>query len=150
MDLDRYQDAAWCEIVWYVERLRAEGADALWRSGVVLGAAGIHAILENQGTELRDFMGAPPAKRARALARHKDPVELHGFLIAATYLARCAAAWLNVACRYGVSAGYGPEPRFLLGQTAAAAVELRDGFPTLWPFEDHPDPFGPSVPALAR
>ena len=146
MDLDRYEDAACSEIAWYVERLRAEGADALWRSGVVLGAAGILNILKDQGAELRDFMGGPPAKRARALAMHKDSVERHGFLIAATYLARCAAAWLDVACRYGVSAGYGPEPRFLFGQAAAAAIELRDGFPTLWPFEDHPNPFGPSEP----
>ena len=146
MDLDRYEDAAWREIAWYIDRLRAEGADALWRSGVVLGAAGIHAILDDQRGALRDFMGAPPAKRIRALARQKDPVERHGFLIAATYLARCATAWLDVACRYGVSAGYGPEPRFLLGQAAAAAIELREGFPTLWPFEDHPDPFGLGEP----
>lgn len=146
MNLDRYEDAAWREIAWYVERLRAEGADALWRSGLVLGAAGIHAILEDRRAALRDFMSAPPAKRARTLARHTDPVERHGLLIAATYLARCAAAWLDVACRYGVSADYSPEPRFLLGQAAAAAIELRDGFPTLWPFEDHPDPFGPGEP----
>ncbi|MEH3036609.1 MAG: hypothetical protein PGN23_09020 [Sphingomonas adhaesiva] len=56
MDLDRYQDAAWSEISWYVERLRAEGVDALWRSRVVLGAAGLDAILEDQGAKLRDFM----------------------------------------------------------------------------------------------
>jgi hypothetical protein len=146
MEFDRYEDAAWREIAWYVDRLRAEGADALWRSGVVLGAAGIHAILDDQRAALRDFIGAPPAKRARALARHKDPIDRHGFLIAATYLARCAAAWLDVACRYGASAGYGPGPRFLLGQAAAAAIELREAFPTLWPFEDHPDPFGPGEP----
>lgn len=146
MDFDRYEDDAWREIAWYVERLRAEGADALWRSGVVLGAAGIHSILEDRRAALRDFMGTPPAKRARTLARHTDPVERHGFLIAATYMARCAAAWLDVACRYGVSAGYSPEPRFLLGQAAAAAIEFHDGFPTLWPFEDHPDPFGPGEP----
>jgi len=68
MDLDRYEDAAWSEIAWYVERLRAEGADALWRSGVVLGAAGIHAILEDKGAELRDFTGGPPEARCRQRA----------------------------------------------------------------------------------
>lgn len=80
------------------------------------------------------------------LKEFTDEIEKHGFLIAATHAARCGAAWLDVACRYGVSAGYDPAPRFMLRQAATAALELKGSFPTLWPFEDHPDPFGPYEP----
>ncbi|HKT86391.1 MAG TPA: hypothetical protein VJQ77_09930 [Novosphingobium sp.] len=78
-----------------------------------------------------------------------DAVERHGFLIAATHHVRCGAAWLDIACRYGVSAGHNPQPRFLLGQASAAARDLVEAFPTLWPFgddPDYPDPFGPGQP----
>lgn len=149
MDLDRYNDAAWKEMNWCLERLRAEGVDALWRSGIALGAIGLNDILDIRGGAISEFLSLPPSQRAKRLAKMTDTVERHGFLIAATYHVRCGAAWLDIACRYGVSAGYNPQTRFLLGQASAAARELVDGFPTLWPFDDDPDyrdPFGPGEP----
>lgn len=146
MDLDRYNDAALREMRWFAERLRTEEIDALWRSGITLGAVGIQAILADERAAISKFMAMTPARRNRFLAKIPDIVERHGFLIAAAYMVRCGTAWLSLACNYGVSAGYSPEPRFLLNQAATAALDLRDAFPTLWPFEDHPDPFGPSEP----
>ncbi|HEV7341728.1 MAG TPA: hypothetical protein VGN68_08835 [Sphingopyxis sp.] len=149
MDLDRYSDAASKEMSWCLDRLRTEGIGALWRSGISLGAIGLNDILDVRGREISEFLALPPGQRARRLAKMTNTVERHGFLIAATYHVRCAAAWLEIACRYGVSAGYNPQPRFLLGQASAAARDLIDGFPTLWPFEDeadYPDPFGPGEP----
>ena len=149
MDLDRYNDAAWKEMNWCLEQLRSEGIDALWRSGITLGAIGIDDILTRQGDMISEFLSLPPGQRTKRLAKMTDAVERHGFLIAATYTIRCGAAWLDTACRYGVSAGYNPQPRFLIGQASVASRELVAAFPTLWPFEsdpNYPDPFGPREP----
>ena len=149
MDLDRYNDAASKEMHWCLDQLRTEGIDELWRSGIMLGAVGIGDILARRGSEISEFLSLPPSQRTKRLAKMTEGVERHAFLIATTYTVRCGAAWLDIACRYGVSAGYNPQPRFLLGQASTAARELVDAFPTLWPFEgdlDHPDPFGPCEP----
>ena len=149
MDLDRYNDAAWKEMHWCLEQLRSEGIDVLWRSGIALGAIGIDDILTRQGDMISEFLSLPPGQRTKRLAKMTDAVERHGFLIAATYTIRCGAAWLDIACRYGVSAGYNPQPRFLIGQASVASRELVAAFPTLWPFEsdpNYPDPFGPREP----
>ncbi|TPE61927.1 hypothetical protein FJQ54_07295 [Sandaracinobacter neustonicus] len=146
MDLDRYNDAASTEVHWYLDQLLKEGVDGVWRSGIMLGAVGINNILTQRGNEISEFMSLPPSQRTKRLAKITDSIDRHGFLIAATYNIRCGVAWLDIACRYGVSAGYNPQPRFLLGQASTAARELFDAFPTLWPFDDYPDPFGPGEP----
>jgi hypothetical protein len=149
MDLDRYNDAALKEMHWCLDQLRTEGVNELWRSGIALGAVGIEDILTRRESEIGEFLSLPPGQRVRRLAKMSDPVDRHGFLIAATYHVRCGAAWLDIACRYGVSAVYNPQSCFLLGQASAAARDLIEAFPTLWPFEDdpdYPDPFGPDQP----
>lgn len=146
MDLDKYDSAASKDLRWFYERLLKEGVEKLWRSSTYLGLDGVLEIAAKREAEISQFVGSSPSQRAAFLKQFSDETEKHGFLIAATHAARCGAAWLDVACRYGVSAGYGPEPRFLLKQAATAAIELEASFPTFWPFEDHPDPFGPNEP----
>jgi hypothetical protein len=144
--LDKYDAAASKELSWLYERLLKEGVDELWRSCTFLGLNGVLQIAAKHDAQVSEFVGSSPSQRNAMLNQFCDEIERHGFLIAATHAARCGAAWLDVACRYGVSAGYNPAPRFLLRQAAAAAQELEGSFPTLWPFEDHPDPFGPGEP----
>jgi hypothetical protein len=146
MDLDKYDAAASKDLRWFYERLLKEGVDQLWRSSTYLGLNGVLEIAAKHEAQIYEFVGASPSQRTALLKQFTDEIERHGFLIAATHAARCGAAWLDVACRYGVSAGYNPAPRFLLRQAATAALELEASFPTLWPFEDHPDPFGPYEP----
>jgi len=149
MDLDRYHDAAADEMHWCLDQLQAEGIEALWRSCIKLGAIGLDEIIMRRSSEISDFLSAPHDERTKRLTKMADTVERHGFLIAATHDVRCGYAWLDIACRYGISAGYNPPASFLLGQSSMAARELVEAFPSLWPFEgdpEFPDPFGPGEP----
>jgi hypothetical protein len=146
MDLDKYDLAASKDLRWFRDRLLKEGVEQLWRSSTYLGLNGVLEIAAKHEAQIHEFVGSSPSQRTALLKQFSNEREMHGFLIAATHAARCGAAWLDIACRYGVSADYSPEPRFLLRQAATAALELQASFPTLWPFEDHPDPFGPNEP----
>lgn len=143
MDLDKFDAAASRELAWFRERLLKEGAAQLWQSCLKLGGEGIARILVRQHSEIAGFITARASQREKQLRAIADSTERHGFLVAATYTVRCGAAWLDIACRCGVSAGYNPAPAFLLNQAATAAMELEECFPTYWPFEDYPDPFHP-------
>lgn len=146
MDLDKYDVTASKDLQWFYERLLREGVEQLWRSSTYLGLNGVQEIAAKHELKIYEFVESSPLQRNALLKQFTDEIEKHGFLIAAAHAARCGAAWLDIACRYGVSAGYNPAPRFLLRQAATAALELEASFPTLWPFEDHPDPFGPCEP----
>jgi hypothetical protein len=146
MDLDKYNDAASKDLHWFYERLSKEGVEQLWRSSTYLGLNGVLKIASKHEVKIYEFIDSSPSLRNASLKQFTNEIEKHGFLIAAAHAARCGAAWLDVACRYGMSAACNPAPRFLLRQAATAALELEASFPTLWPFEDHPDPFGPCEP----
>lgn len=144
MDLDTYCEWAHQELVWFYKRLAREGAAALRASCATLGESGVRAVLARRAGDIQDYIQTPKNKRDAMLRTIPDKTERHAFLIAAAYKVRCGAAWLDQATSKGVSAGYVPSRSFLLSQAADAALALADGFPSLWPYTDVPDPF-PSV-----
>ena len=108
MDLDKYDVAASKELRWFYERLLREGVDQLWRSSTFLGLNGILEIAARHEAQIYEFIDSSPSRRNAQLKQFTDEIERHGFLIAATHAARCGAAWLDGACRYGGSARYRP------------------------------------------
>jgi len=138
MDLDTYAEWARLELAWLDNLLRREGVEALRQSYHRLGDSGIRRILRDHAGDIRDYLTTQKNRRGPLLRRFAVGLERHGFLLAASYQARCGATLLELACRYGMSAGSGQARSSLLVQASATAQELHDDFPTLWPFHEDP------------
>ena len=141
MDLDTYDDWAKAELLWFQRRLLAEGIEALQRSCAELGEAAVRDMLRSHQGSIDDLLHTPKSKRAAAIRRVPAGRERHGFLIVAAYTVRCGSALLSLATHYGLSAGMRPSKSLMLSQASAVAFDLQQGFPSLWPFDDGPDPF---------
>lgn len=147
MDLDTYDDWAAGEWNWFRKRLLEEGAEALRQSCSDLGEAAVRRTLELHRESIADLLHTPKNRRGPAIRRHPAGRERHAFLIASAYTVRCGSALLDLATRYGFSAGTGIPKSMMLLQAATVAQLLRQNFPPLWPFDDLPDPFAGPWPA---
>lgn len=141
MDLDTYDDWAKAELLWFRKRLFEEGIEALQRSCAELGEAAVRDILRSHQGSIDDLLHTPKSKRAAVIRRIPAGRERHAFLIAAVYTVRCGSALLSLATHYGLSADMRPSKSLMLLQASVVARDLQRGFPSLWPFEDSPDPF---------
>ena len=140
MDLDRYSKWAEKELAWLRDRLLQEEPSALAKSYQSLGEAGVLRCRNEHAGLIAKYLHSSRSQRKKMEKALSPAEELHGFLLAATYEARCGAALLRYACHYGFSASYNPAHAFLLTQASAVAAELHRNFPTVWPFETDPDP----------
>lgn len=142
MDIDEYSHWATAERIWVLNRLQREDLEAVSRSCEEIGPGGLLAFLDEKQRDIQALFGVPESEREPILRSMSGEKERHVLLIASAYTARCAEAWLDLASDKGVSAGYAPAKSFLFLQAADAAMDLRQNFPTYWPFADLPDPFG--------
>lgn len=135
MDLDTYAEWAVREVDWLDNQLRREGVEALRASYRQLGDDGLRRILHDHASEIRQYLMTPKNRRGPILRQFSPGAERQGFLLATSYQARCGAALLEHAKRYGMSAGYGPSRSSLLIQASAVARDLHADFPAFWPYD---------------
>ncbi len=147
MDLDTYDAWATGEWNWFRKRLLEEGVEALRQSCADLGEAAVRRTLEQHRESIADLLHTPKHRRGPAIRQHPAGRERHAFLIASAYTVRCGSILLDLATRYGFSAGTRMPKSMMLLQAAVVAQQLQKNFPPLWPFDDLPDPFSGPRPA---
>lgn len=140
MEIDRYTAEAHRHLVPFVEALAAEGMADLARSLSALGSEGAHALSDRRPNLVHDLAIAKPREWPNLLAGIDDPQERHGYLLLACYRLRLGYAWLTCAAARAADTSVRVHPLTMTMRAAEAAEEFLAGPPTLWPFEDYPDP----------
>lgn len=138
MELDRYEKAARSQCEKLHSELIQYDLQQLYARCSTMRRDGVLAFLCENETRVSDYIHSTVAQRTKSLA-HIKPEDQSLFLMCALYHARIGWAMLHSICHRGVTAG--PDERMITLQASAAARDLRDSWPTLWPFEDIDDPF---------
>ncbi len=141
MNVDKYCDAAFFEVGWYLDALQAEDVAAVLRSAAATDADAMHAMIDQRGNELREIMVLPEGERAATFLRMTDATERHLMLLAAAHMARSGLAWLQAASTSAADPSVQIHPITMMLRAAWASDELIRSYPSLWPFDDGHDPF---------
>jgi hypothetical protein len=138
MELDAYASHArllCAELEQEIEQYGVEKLHALCGS---LDIGTVQAYLRENESGLLAYVRSTPSQRKR-LYRDFDADSRVIFVLLALHVARCSHAYLLSICDHAIQSG--PSYRDIASQAARAALELQRGWPTLWPYEDYPDPF---------
>lgn len=138
MQFDKYAEAAERHCRELVEELLTLGVKNLHQACKARGIDTVEAQLRESGSDFLEYVRATPSVRKRLL--HKiDKPDRSVHVMCALFYARCGWAFLHAICQRGIVAG--PGYRMLTAQASSAAFDLRLNWPSLWPFDDYPDPF---------